>query len=306
MDSPSRARGVMWALAAAWFAAGFVIPWKLAVQHGAQSHAVLVMLSTAALFNTVVMPFTQRAGSARFGRDTLLIGAALAVLTLSGNVASAAAISRISAPLLSTLQRSEVVIVALMAWAVIGERVDRRYWLGAAVAAVGLAIVYDARPRGDGGVHADGVLYGLLAATAFGAMGVLTRKYIDRIEPATVNALRLWLSVAFWFASYGAPPARSELHASWVLPAALAGAMGPGMSRLCLMYSARHVEARLTAVVGLASPVAALLLAFVFLKEWPTERELIGGAVMLCGIALPVLAALRRDVSPVVIAAPPR
>jgi len=47
-------------------------------------------------------------------------------------------------------------------------------------------------------------------------------------------------------------------------------------------------------LISLSSPVFAFVLAFVILGTVPTSYELAGGVVMLVGIALPVIAGLRR------------
>ena len=55
------------------------------------------------------------------------------------------------------------------------------------------------------------------------------------------------------------------------------------------MVSVRHVEARVPALVNLTSPVMTLGFAFVLLADWPQTHELIGGAIMIAGVALPLL-----------------
>ena len=56
-----------------------------------------------------------------------------------------------------------------------------------------------------------------------------------------------------------------------------------------MMTSSRYLEARLTTLATLAAPPVTLLLGLFFLAEQPEPRELVGGAVMLLGVAIPVL-----------------
>jgi drug/metabolite transporter (DMT)-like permease len=65
-----------------------------------------------------------------------------------------------------------------------------------------------------------------------------------------------------------------------------------------MMTSARSLEARITTLMTLAAPPLTLLLAFVVLGDLPGVRDLCGGTVILCGIALPVLAARRASGAP--------
>jgi drug/metabolite transporter (DMT)-like permease len=290
MRSTVAARGVLWAFASASMSAAFILPWKLASTLGEPSTLVLIMLLGAGTINLGVLRLQDAARAPRLNRTTLVLGFGLALLTLAGNLASAEAIRRISGPLLSVLQRAEVIVVALLAWALVGERVDRRFWAGALVALCGFWLV---RGNDVDRVTSDGLLYGLTSAVCFSTMAVLTRKYITEVEPASLNALRVWISVPLWFLIYGAPPALETLSVELVLYAGLAGMLGPGLSRLFLMQSARHVPARISSLVTLATPVLTLVLSWALLDSWPSARELWGGSVMLLGIGLPVVATLR-------------
>jgi drug/metabolite transporter (DMT)-like permease len=280
-----------WALGSAFAIAGFAVPWKLASTVGAAHTNTLLLLAWAALFSTTL-------GVARTGRvprprrfDWLLAGA-LAVLTLAGNLASAEAIRSLSPALLTVVQRSEVVLVALIAWPVIGERVDRVFWVGAAVAVCGLVILqgpFDGTGAlGGKGVHATGMAWAFGSAICFASMAVVTRLYIRRVDPIAVNSLRLVLAVAFWFAANGVGEEIREIGRPQVGYTMLAAFFGPFAGRLCMMQSARYLEARLTTLATLVAPVATLVLAWIVLSDLPTARQLVGGGVMLLGIAIPV------------------
>jgi O-acetylserine/cysteine efflux transporter len=198
------------------------------------------------------------------------------------------AIRSLSPALLTVAQRSEIILVALMAWPLIGERPDRPFWLGAALAGAGLLVLQT--PLDTAGALAAGFAWAGLAVIAFSGMAVLTRRFIDRFHPAPVNGLRLWLSVAMWFGWYGVPPELQEITPAQAGYASLAAFCGPFAGRLSMMMSARYLEARLTTLATLAAPPLTLLLGVLVLSETPTPREMFGGLVMLVGIAIPVLA----------------
>lgn len=281
--------GLAWAGGAALLAGSFVVPWKLATPHGDESTAALLLLLSAAVSNSMVVPFGRGAG-ARWSGTALRLSLALAVLTLAGNLASAAAIERISAPLLSLLQRAEVLLVALIAWAAMGERPHRLFWVGGAVAATGLLWM----SGGGGRIDSAGVVLGLVSAACFGSMLVAVRKWVHEVDPVFVNALRLWLAVAMWFVVHRRIPDPAAMSPNLVAYASLAGLLGPFGSRLFSMQSSRTIEARFTALILLSSPVFALPLSWLFLDALPSARELEGGALMLLGITIPVAGMLRR------------
>lgn len=176
-----RRRGTLWALAAAVGIAGWAIPWKLASAEGSASANALLLLAFAAAFNSVYN--RVRPGETRrlTGFDWML-AAALAALTLLGNLASAEAIRSLSPALLTVAQRGEIIVVALLAWPLIGERPDRPFWLGAAVAAGGLVVLQ--APFDASAARAAGFAWASLSVLAFSSMAVLTRLFIERFDPA--------------------------------------------------------------------------------------------------------------------------
>lgn len=285
---PNYRRGIAWSLGAAFWSGVFVIPWKLANEVGDAATSTLLLLAFAGVFNTL-LGLVQRRGGPRLalGRYELLIALAIAALSLLGNLASATAIQTLSASLLNVLQRSEVLAVALLAWAMLGERVDRLYWLGAAIAGVGLVVLRD--PFGAGPADATGTGYALLAVLCFSAMSVLTRMAIQRVDLVRLNALRLWMTVPLWFAISGVPDELGTIGRAQLGYAALAAFAGPFAARLCLMLSARHVDARVTTLGVLSAPVISLGLELLIFGDVPPRHQLIGGAIMLAGIAVPLV-----------------
>jgi len=273
-------------------AALFAIPWKLANAAGDSTHSVLLLLGIAALANSALVVW-QRLSSGetklRISRMDLWIGAALASFTLLGNLASAQAIQDLSPALLNVLLRAEVILVAIFAWLLLGERVEGRFWLGVAIAGLGLIVLQGPM---DGvralGLFGSGTGMALAAAACFSAMAILTRRFIHRIDPVVVNALRLWFAVVLWFPFYSLPRF-SEIPSEQLLCAGLAALTGPFVGRLCLMISARYVEARVTTLASLTTPAMTLVLAFLLLSDWPQTHELVGGTIMIAGISIPLL-----------------
>jgi drug/metabolite transporter (DMT)-like permease len=297
MVSPSssnageRMRGMLWALASALCSAGFMIPWQLATDHGEERHAVLVLLVSAALLNSAALIVLGARDRPPINATALRLSAALALLTLIGNEASAAAAARISGPLLSVLLRFEVVIVGLLAWLALGERMGGSFWLGAGIASAGVALTEGAAPTAT---HFFGGLLGLLAAMAFASMAVLTRRFILTMDPVRVNGVRLWLSVPLWIALHRELPQVNELSGPLVFHAGLAALFGPFLGRIFFMHALRHVPAAIAALCVLTAPAATLLLTWALLGEVPTASELSGGTVILAGIAIPMVATARR------------
>ncbi len=291
--SPNDRRlGLSWAVLSAVGGALMVIPWKLANEIGNPEHSVLLLLGVAAVANSALV-IGQRLSSGRagfrVGRTELGVAALLAVFTLLGNLASALAIQELSPALLNVLLRSDILFVALLGWLLLGERVERRFWLGAIIAGIGLVVLQG--PMGDAGflgLFGGGSGIAVVAGACFSGLAIVTRRFIHRIDPVAVNAIRLWLAVALWLPFYGIPNF-SEIPREQILYATLAAIAGPFLGRIALMISARYVEARVTTLATLTTPGLTLVLAFVLLSDWPEYYELLGGAIMIGGISIPLL-----------------
>ena len=74
---------------------------------------------------------------------------------------------------------------------------------------------------------------------------------------------------------------------------ASAALFGPFLGRLFIMYSLRALKAAHSALLLLLAPVLAFGIGFVAFGSVPTPRDVLGGAIILLGVALPSIAALR-------------
>ena len=298
MDDERR-RGIAWALAASLLTAGFAVPWKLAAGAGDAATNTLLLLGVAASLNTLLSVGQARWQGAALRRPTRVdwgVAAAIALLTLGGNLCSAQAIRSLSSAVLTVTLRSEVVLSAILAWPLIGERLDRIFWLGAAIAMAGLALQQP--PGAWDAIAGSGLAWALAAALCFSSMTVLTRRYIHQIDPVVVNGLRLWLAVGFWFLVYGVPDAIQRISGHQALYAALAATCGPFAGRLCMMIASRYLAVRFVTLCLLLSPVLTLGLAWIVIGELPQSRAIAGGTLMLLGIAIPFVGALRPGTTP--------
>ena len=288
----NRRQGVKFALLGALCLGFFSVPWKTANTAGDPAVSALVLLVTAAVCSTLVS-FVQHRAWPRLRRFDWIVAGLLAALSLAGNQVSAIAIQTISPSVLTVVQRFEVVLVALVAWPLLGERVDGRFWVGLALALAGLVVLNDPFAAAD--PRAVGMRWALLAACLFGSMVIITRRFAHLVDLVAVNGVRLWLAVALWFVVNGVPDALVQAPREQVLNAAAAGIVGPFVGRLFMMFSSLTLEARLTMLATLAAPPVTLGVAFFVLGDVPRGRELAGGALMMLGIAIPLLGAGRGD-----------
>ncbi|MFC7324696.1 DMT family transporter [Halorubrum rutilum] len=189
-----------------------------------------------------------------------------------------------------TLVQAQPVFVALGAWLLLRERVTRRMAVGIAVAVAGMVgmslgdflggVLVGPRPLYGNGL----ALVGAVTAAGYVLAGRSLRQRVSLVPyvvvvygVCTVSLLAVVLLQGHPLAGY---PSRE-----WALFAGLA--LGPGLlGHTVLNWTLAHVESSVASVSLLGEPVGATLLAFVFLAEVPTPVTLVGGGVVLAGIAL--------------------
>lgn len=318
-------RGLLLAFGAAVGSAMGVVPYKAATDRAATEQVVVALLVCAAVLNTLGsvvsatrgrpeepvesagglaeidvetpdpdVPFSAEPAAAVRARASMRItvgvGVLLGLLAALANWTASEAISRLEVSIASLLIQMQVLFAALLARVWLGERVGRRFLAGALVALAGLAIM-----QGVGrGPATAAVLWGLASAACFGSMQVITRRWIRDIRTVVVNALRLWIAAAVVAAVPGAAAGLVDLPAStWALAAA-AALCGPFLGRLMMMQSAHYVPAATSTLVGLSSPVLALAFGWTLLGELPSWAEVLGGAVVVAGMAVAVGNRARR------------
>lgn len=286
--SPDQRTGYAYSVAAALCSAGYLFPYKSAARLAEPDVLAYALLIVAALSSSVLSLWQLRSGHwPRWDRTFWVTSLVLALLAISGNLCGAQAVARLEPAIASVLLRTEIVFVGALGALLLGERVSAGLVAGAVLALAGLAVMRWPLALDRAGA---GALWALGGAASFGMMQVLTRRVIGRISPVAVNTCRLWIAVALWSllpgVAHGAVTRGAEF---WAL-VTLAGLLGPFLGRLLIMFSLRYLRAAHSALLLLLAPVFAFVIGYVGYGSVPRRGELLGGALLLLGIALPSLA----------------
>jgi drug/metabolite transporter (DMT)-like permease len=207
------------------------------------------------------------------------------------------AIGDVGAGLATTLANLQVVLVAITAWALLGERPSRN--VGLAVPLVFGGAVLISGVIGDGAYGDDpalGALYGVLTAVAYtGFILVLRDAGRDLRRPAgpLFEATLVATGVAI---VAGALLGEVDLVPSWpghgwLLTLALTSQV---LGWLLIAVALPRLPASLTSIVLTVQPVGSVLLGIVLLGEDPAPLQLAGVAVIVAGIVV----ATRRAAGP--------
>jgi drug/metabolite transporter (DMT)-like permease len=188
------------------------------------------------------------------------------------------------------------VLIALWARFVWHEPVRRRVWPALALVLVGLALVAQIWS----GLTLDriGVAAGLMAAVALAAYYLMSKRLVGRRDPISVTCYGLGFAALAWaiLLPWWSFPA-AALHTTVDLPQGLFSVpvavlalwgvvLGTIAPYLLTVAALRHLPATTVGIVATFEPVAAAVIAWVWLGEALAAAQILGGIVVLVGIVL--------------------
>ena len=190
-----------------------------------------------------------------------------------------------------TIVQSQVLFVAAGAALLLAERVTRRTLAGMVVALAGIAVMSvgdaltGANVAGTAPLYGNALaLVGAVCAAGYVLAGRSLRQRVPLVPYVIVvysvcAVVLLALTVADGAALVDYPPQE------WLL--FLGMAVGPGLfGHTVLNWALAHVESSVVSVSLLGEPIGSALLALVLLSEAPTAITVVGGAIVLVGIAV--------------------
>jgi drug/metabolite transporter (DMT)-like permease len=209
-------------------------------------------------------------------------------------------IEAVGAGLATVLGNLQVVLVALVAWMLLGERPGARLVAAIPVAIVGIVLISGVLEEGAFGRDPVlGVIFGGLTALAYTVfLLVLRRGNADLRRPAgplfdATATAAVVAAVGGWILGELDPwpgwPAQG-----WLVVLALTAQVA---GWLLISVSLPRLPAAITSVLLTIQPVGAVLLAMALLDEDPSALQLVGVALVLAGVV--VVALSRRRPGPV-------
>lgn len=198
------------------------------------------------------------------------------------------AVDVIGAGLATVMGNLQVVIVALAAWAFLGERPRNEVLVALPVMLFGVVLISGIVGSGAYGVDPQlGVAIGLLTATAYAGYLLIIRRATPDQRPAAPVAIATAVTAAC-AGLFGA--AVGDLDLTPGLPAALyliaLGVLSQSVGYLAIQVSLPRLPAVIASVLLLVQPVTTVILGAILLRELPSPFQLGGVALVIFGIAL--------------------
>ena len=196
-----------------------------------------------------------------------------------------------------------VVLVVGWMWLTHGQRPRRLTVAGSVAALLGLVLVLNL--TGGARLNPVGVLWGLGAAIGLAAYFVLSARGDQGLPSAALASGGMAVGAAALLALglAGVLPLHATFGAvnlgghrvHWLVPIAGLSLVAAVVSYVAGIGAARILGARLSSFVGLTEVMFAVLIAWLVLGELPTAVQLLGGLLIVAGVALVRLDELRRD-----------
>jgi drug/metabolite transporter (DMT)-like permease len=198
-------------------------------------------------------------------------------------------IAAVGAGLATVLGNTQVVFVALLAWAALGERPENRSLVAIPIVFLGVTLISGVIGSGAyGDDPALGVAYGVLTGITYALfLLILRRGNSDDRRPAG-PLLDATASGAVFSAIGGivvgdidwVPGLEAQ---AWLVLLALSSQV---LGWLLISVSLPRLPAVLTSIVLMLQPVSTVFLAAVLLSEAPSAVQLLGVAIVIAGVAV--------------------
>jgi drug/metabolite transporter (DMT)-like permease len=186
------------------------------------------------------------------------------------------------------IQASSPLIVAVVSHLLfVDERLTPQRLSGVLVGLVGMGILIGPAALPDSGVSLTGLLAMIVAACSYASANIYVRsvKHVDPARMALGQQITSGMAATLLALVVAGPAAFLPVTAH-ALPLLALGVLATALPILLFMHMIRRTGPTRASMVGYIAPVWTVGLAVLFLGESIGLREMIGGAVVLGGVAM--------------------
>lgn len=267
------------------------------------SSAVTARVTIAALVLLIPSVIALR-GRWRVLRRNLPMITAFGLIAIAGcQVAYFNAVQHLSVGVALLLEYMGIVLVVGWLWARHRQRPRALTIGGTVVSVLGLALVLDL--AGDATVDLVGVFWGLIAAVGLAVFFVLSAKSDPELPPLAMagGGMAIGSVALLALSAVGVLPIAANTDdvvfaghdVPWWVPVAGLSLIAAVFAYVVGIMAARSLGSKLASFVGLTEVLFAVLFAWLLLGQLPTVVQLIGGVLIVAGVALVRVDELRSE-----------
>ena len=255
----------------------------------AEAHPLVIATYRLSLASLVLAPiawFRARAELRKLSRRQLLFSVASGAFLALHFALWIASLSYTTVTSSVVLVTASPIFVAVASYLLFREKITRRIICGIVVSIIG-AIIIGFNNWQLGGTSLHGSILALLGAMAVAGYLLIGRKLRQNMGLLSYIFLTYTSAAVFLLATTFIKGASltgysGNTYLMFILLALIPQLLGHS----ALNWSLRYVPATMVTIAVLGEPIGATILAFFILKEVPMVIELIGGILILAGIAI--------------------
>ena len=236
----------------------------------------------------VLVAWTERRALGPMSRLAVVLCAIAGVCFAADLITFHYAVDVIGAGLGTVMGNIQVVIVAIVAWLVFGERPRRAVIFAIPVMLTGVVLISGIVGSGAYGANPVlGVQIGLITAASYAGYLLIIRRATPDQRPAAPVAIATAVT-AVCALGFGLAVGDIDLRPTMPAQAYLIalGILSQSIGYLAIQVSLPRLPAVITSVLLLVQPVTTVFLGAILLRELPSPFQLAGVGLVIVGIAL--------------------
>lgn len=270
--------------------------------------AVAVRIGLAAAILAVPAVFAMRGRWGALRREGVMVALYGLIAVAGCQVFFFNAVQTLSVGVALLLEYLGTVLVVFWLWIRHGNRPRRLTTAGAAIAMVGLLLLLNL--NGDARLDLVGVLWALGAAFGLATFFILSAQPNSDLPPIAVAGAGMTVGTAalLGLGAVGLLPMHATFgdvdfaghHTSWLVPVIGLSLIAAAVAYVAGIGAARLLGPKMASFVGLTEVIFGVLFAWLLLAQLPTGIQLVGGLLIVAGVALVRIDEMR----PATVAAP--
>ena len=275
-------RGWIFALASAISTGFFVISFKLLNQETEHFTGTFAVLFASLVMYTFSVGIKRRAWGHRNKTSALII--VIVAGTILGNLSAFMSLDSLLPALLQVVQRTEILFTILLVGIFLKEKINFATYFSAATVILGIVLINYEKTSFDLDSWTP-ILLSIGSGFSFAVLQVANKVLLKNYTPLTLNFYRLLCTCIVMLLLI--PEITNQIFSisanAWMW-AVICAFCGPFLGRLFYTYSVIYIDVSKAALVTALSPIFSLSFQWIFLREWVSTLQIIGGTIIIMSI----------------------